>query len=32
MQKYFGVFRRGEFMEKGTKMLVDIREKPITYT
>ena len=27
MQKYFGVFRRGEFMEKGTKMLVDIREK-----
>ena len=27
MQKYFGVFRRGEFMEKGAKMLVDIREK-----
>ena len=27
MQKYFGVFRRGEFMEKGTKMLIEIREK-----
>ena len=27
MQSYFGVFRRGEFMEKGVKELKEIREK-----
>ncbi|MBH19618.1 MAG: succinate dehydrogenase flavoprotein subunit [Crocinitomicaceae bacterium] len=27
MQNYFGVFRRGEFMEKGVKELEEIREK-----
>jgi succinate dehydrogenase / fumarate reductase flavoprotein subunit len=27
MQNYFGVFRRGEFMEKGLNELKDIREK-----
>jgi succinate dehydrogenase / fumarate reductase flavoprotein subunit len=27
MQSYFGVFRRGEFMEKGVKELQEIREK-----
>jgi len=27
MQNYFGVFRRGEFMEKGVKELKEIREK-----
>ena len=27
MQSYFGVFRRGEFMEKGVKELEEIREK-----
>ncbi len=27
MQNYFGVFRRGEFMEKGVKDLEEIREK-----
>ena len=27
MQSYFGVFRRGEFMEKGVKELMEIREK-----
>ena len=27
MQNYFGVFRRGDFMEKGVSALADIREK-----
>ncbi len=27
MQKYFGVFRRGEFMEKGVSSLEEIRDK-----